>query len=238
MLARKTFHNYYPKREINIGYGIADPPRFTDEIMNSFYSKCPEIKGKNFILFLSRVHEKKGVDILIRAFNRHYCENILDKNPRIEPLPHLVIAGPGLNTAYGTMVKTLASNSEARKQIHFTGMLEGWAKWGAIHGCKLLILPSHQENFGLAVVEAMACSKPVLISDKVNIWREIESAEAGLVSPDTLDGTYSSLEKWLNLDEEERKEMGMKARTCYENYFTIESSAATLAVTLKSLLRA
>ena len=61
-------------------------------------------------------------------------------------------------------------------------MLTGDLKWGALHAAEAFILPSHQENFGIAVVEALACGKPVLISDKVNIWREIEADGACLVA--------------------------------------------------------
>lgn len=57
----------------------------------------------------------------------------------------------------------------------------------------LFILPSHQENFGIAVVEALGCGKPVLISNKVNIWREIDSDNAGWVADDTYEGCLSLL---------------------------------------------
>lgn len=64
-------------------------------------------------------------------------------------------------------------------------MLQGDVKWGAVHGCEEFVLPSRQENFAIAVVEALACGKPVLISDQVNIWREIAEDGAGLVGGDT-----------------------------------------------------
>ncbi len=68
-------------------------------------------------------------------------------------------------------------------------MLTGDLKWGAFRAAEAFVLPSHQENFGIAVVEALACGKPVLISDKVNIWREIVEDGAGLCRPRHPGGT-------------------------------------------------
>eukprot|EP01038_Epipyxis_sp_PR26KG_P002792 gene2792-3964_t len=76
-------------------------------------------------------------------------------------------------------------------------MLRGEQKWGAFYSSEAYLLPSHQENFGIAVAEALGCGLPVLISDKVNIWREIDQARAGMVETDTVDGTERSLRHWL-----------------------------------------
>jgi hypothetical protein len=77
-------------------------------------------------------------------------------------------------------------------------MLSGAAKWGALYGCEAFVLPSHQENFGIAVVEALACGKPVLISDQVNIWREIVEDGAGLVEGDAEEGVEKLLRKFFD----------------------------------------
>ena len=83
------------------------------------------------------------------------------------------------------------------ERITWTGLLQGELKWGTLLAAEAFILPSHQEDFGIA--EALAVGTPVLISDKVNSWREIEADNAGWVAPDTLDGTVSLLERWLAL---------------------------------------
>ena len=223
LLARESFRPYHPKREFNIGYGVQPPPPFDDKMQAAFLAKCPQVKDKPFILFLSRVHEKKGVDLLIKAYSA-----LLEKTglASLSPFPKLVIAGPGMETEYGKEIQQLAATSEALKaSVYFTGMLAGDAKWGAFYTTEAFVLPSHQENFGIAVVEALACGKPVLISSQVNIWPEIMEANAGLVEDDTLEGTVKLLEAWLNLPVTDKNLLNSNAVKCYEDYFKIESAA-------------
>jgi len=206
LLARTTFGGYRPKREINIGYGIKEPPVFEPRMRDAFQAKCVKLGNNPYLLFLGRIHPKKGVDLLIRA----YAE-ILQTDKLETAFPHLVIAGPGWDTSYGRQMRQLIhiANAEISSEnnklktvnqplIHAMGMLEGDSKWGAIHGCDAFILPSHQENFGIAVVEALACAKPVLISNKVNIWREIQKYKAGIVEPDNFIGTKELMHSFFN----------------------------------------
>ncbi len=224
LLARRTFTQYRPKKELNVGYGVQLPPRYSDKLTQAFHSVYTTRFDRPYWLFLSRIHKKKGVDLLIKAYLKLFKEN--------RDLPALVIAGPGLNTAYGKEITSLA---QSNSQISFTGMLVGDAKWGAIYGCEAFILPSHQENFGIAIAEAMACEKPVLITDKVNIWREIEAGGGGLVNTDTEKGIITLLTQWLELTETKKKEMAASAKQTYEAVFTIEKAAIRMAETLKSV---
>ena len=114
-------------------------------------------------------------------------------------------------------------------------MLTGDAKWGAIYGCEAFVLPSHQENFGIAVVEALACRKPVLISNQVNIWREIESSGSGIVADDTEIDTHQLLIQWLNLSTDEKQLMGQRARDSYETYFQMNQVILRLNDVFKSV---
>ena len=113
-------------------------------------------------------------------------------------------------------------------------MLEGDCKWGAFHSANAFVLPSHQENFGIAVAEALACGLPVLISDKVNIWREIQSDGAGIVAPDSLEGTQHLLQSWVDLPLAQQIQMGGSAVQCFENRFEIHRMAQSLLRALQS----
>ena len=221
ILARTTFTPYHPKRELNVGYGIEEPPPFDEHMKHAFFSKCPEVGGKSFILFLSRIHNKKGVDLLIEAY-----ENMVRQFAGKQQVPLLVVAGPGMDTPYGQALKTAVdSSAHIREKVFFPGMLGGEAKWGAFYTSEAFILPSHQENFGISVAEALACSKPVLISDQVNIWREIEQSGAGFIAHDDVKGVESLLDSWMNSGEDQKKAMAFRARQCYIKHFAIAPAA-------------
>ena len=217
VLARNTFPNYKPQKEINVGYGIQPPPEYRPTMRATFANKVPQWNGKPHFIFLSRIHPKKGVDLLIKAY--------LKLEKEIEDIPQLIIAGPGLEQPYGATMQELAAESP---NILFPGMLSGDAKWGAFFESEAFVLPSHQENFGIAVVEALACGKPVLISDKVNIWREIEADNAGFVDTDTVEGTVCNLERWLALSRSEYASMAKQAVTTFNTRFHIDRAAQRL----------
>jgi len=225
LLAREPFRPYHPKREINVGYGIAQPPAYNPEMKEAFLKTCPELRDQPYILFLSRIHEKKGTDLLVKA----YLQIAKDNYPR------LVIAGPGLESPFGQKILQLATqNGEINKTIFFPGMLSGNAKWGAFYHSEAFILPSHQENFGIAVVEAMACSKPVLISNQVNIWREIKAEGAGLVEDNTEEGTKKLLVRWGELSSPDKLAMGKNGKGAFEKLYAIGPAAQRLFDTFKN----
>ena len=219
LLARETFKPYKPRKEYDVGYGIETPPAFNKEMSSAFYELCPDLAAVPYWLFLSRIDSKKGTDLLIDAYIELYKSlQLINKT-----LPKLVIAGPGLESSYGKMLKNkIAAHPEFSGHIIFTGMLTNNSKWGAFYGCEAFVLPSHQENFGIAVVEALACGKPVLISNQVNIWREIIKEGAGIVEDDNEIGTKNLLEKWMNFTETEKIAMGVKAKATFKNYFAID----------------
>lgn len=215
-LASTTFLPYKPKSEINIGYGIKNPPQYVLSMRQAFTSKVPIIKNDPYFLFISRINVKKGIGLLINAYLSLKDEGFI--------LPQLVIAGPGLDSEYGEKMMKLANIDS---NIIFPGMLTGDEKWGAFYGCSVFILPSHQENFGIAIVEAMACAKSVITTNKVNIWREIESSGAGIIADDTESSLKESIKKWLNLSDSEREIMNTKSLNTFKSDFSLNKRADT-----------
>jgi len=223
-LAATTFDGYRPKRALNIGYGIQSPPAFSEKMQKAFLEKVPRFEGQPYLLFLGRIHPKKGVDLLVSAYLQFLKTEKLKND-----FPHLVIAGPGWDTGYGAEVKArIGENS----MIHTTGLLEGDSKWGALHGCEAFVLPSHQENFGIAVVEALGCNKPVLISDKVNIWREIVADGAGLAEEDSIQGTARLLQRFKK--GELNGANPQRFHDCFLGRFEIQQASRKLLEALKS----
>lgn len=132
----------------------------------------PEIGARRIVLFLGRINFKKGLDILVPAFAQAL---------RATADLHLVIAGP--DDGLQPQVEAWVREAGIAGHTSFTGMLTGADKLAALRDADIFALPSYSENFGIAVVEAMACGLPVLVSDKVNIWREIVAAGAGRAAP-------------------------------------------------------
>lgn len=92
----------------------------------------------------------------------------------------------------------------------------------------------HQENFGIAVVEALACGKLVLISDQVNICREIDCDHAGIFRPDTLAGTIKLMQTFIQLPTENRRTMEAAAGASFQANFSIQEAAARMLQAISS----
>jgi glycosyltransferase involved in cell wall biosynthesis len=212
--ARKSFWLYRAAERV-VPYGTSPPPGDAPGLRAQFMSAFPKLQGCRIFLFLSRIHEKKGCDLLISAFA---------KAARHEPTLRLVMAGPGTPALLGEL-KALAQERGVADRILWPGMLQGDAKWAAFYGAEAFVLPSHQENFGIAVAEALGCGLPVLISDKINIWREIVADNAGLAEPDTQVGIDTLLSRWLELPEQTRSDMRANAKRCFETRFRVDAMA-------------
>jgi glycosyltransferase involved in cell wall biosynthesis len=224
LLARQSFWLYKCKEEVVCYYGTALPAGDKSVKKEIFLDRFPQLRNKRLILFLSRIHPKKGCDLLIEAFAR-----LSMKNPSL----HLVMAGPD-QIGWQPRLQSLSRKLGIQNKITWTGMLSEDLKWGAFYASDVFILPSHQENFGMAIAEALACGVPVLITDKVNIWREIKADGAGLVANDDLGGTIQLLESWLTLTDNERKIMAEKARQCFLKRFEIRRSVENLLDLLRA----
>lgn len=217
LLARQSFWLYSCK-EVVTNYGTAKPTGDPQVELREFYNRYPELRDKKLLLFMGRIHPKKGCDLLIDAFARTLAN---------DPQWCLVIAGPD-QIEWQAKLRQRAERLGIASRITWMGMVRGPVKWGALRAAEVFALPSHQENFGIVVAEALAAGTPVLISNKVNIWREIQADGAGIVAEDTLAGTCELLQTYLRTDEEKRLNMRQSARKCFEERFEIERAAAKL----------
>jgi glycosyltransferase involved in cell wall biosynthesis len=223
LLARSSFW-LYSCNEIVVGYGTAEPKGDPDSQLREFFARYPELRSKRLALFMGRIHPKKGCDLLIKAFAKVLWEH---------SDWHLVIAGPD-QVGWRQELDHHATQLGLGTRVTWTGMLGGTTKWGALRAAEIFVLPSHQENFGIAVAEALAVSVPVLISNKVNIWREIECDRAGIVDEDTLEGTCRLLQSYEEMSAEKKQAMRKAALLCFQKRFEIKKAAQTLHAALVS----
>jgi len=191
-----------------------------------FREKYPLLKDKKYILFLGRITPIKGLDILINAFK---------EISRVDPDIVLVIAGPDAE-GYGKEVKGLLHEYGIFDRVLFTGMLTGDDKLSAYRDADIFVLSSYSENFGMSVVEAMACGKPVIISDKVGIHQEVEQNRAGIIVEANSGSLFKGLKMVLG-SEELRKELSLNAKKMVEEYYDIDKVADKMRTFYESFFK-
>jgi glycosyltransferase involved in cell wall biosynthesis len=217
ILARESFW-LYKVNEAVTAYGVSNPPANGEELAAKFLAQYPQLQGKRLALYLSRIHVKKGCDLLIEAFA---------KVAKQDDSLHLVMAGPD-QIGWIPKLQAQAEKLGISHRITWPGMLQGEMKWGAFYAAEVFVLPSHQENFGIVVAEALACGKPVLISNKVNIWREIEADGAGLVEDDTQAGAEALLNRWQSMSSDAFAAMKSQTIPCFQTRFHVQRAAERL----------
>jgi glycosyltransferase involved in cell wall biosynthesis len=192
----------------------------------AFRARWREIGNRRIVLFLGRLHPKKGLDILAQAF--------ADVARGRDDL-HLVIAGPDDGARAPTEV--LLAKLGATGRVTFTGMLRGEEKLAAFGAADVFVLPSRSENFGIAVVEAMACGLPVVVSDCVNIWREVVDAGAAVAVPCDPSALARALAGLLD-DDPRRIEMGRKGAVFARERYDRRRVAAELEAAYRTVMAA
>jgi len=213
--ARKSFWLYRCREKVS-PLGVEAPP-ISSNAKSEFLSRYPQLQNTRIFLFLGRLHPKKGCDMLLEAFAQ------MRSNDSIS----LILAGPD-QVGWESDLRRQVTRLNLTNRIVFTGMLEGPMKQGAFANAEAFVLPSHQENFGISVVEALAARVPVLISNRVNIWREIEADRAGYVESDDLAGTTRLLQRWIGTAPAEREMVRENARRCFEQRFEIDRAVESL----------
>jgi len=185
------------------------------------------VGGRKVILFLSRLHEKKGLDLLIPA---------LGGLARRRDDFVLVLAGSG-SADYARRVHRMLGEHALTDMTELAGFVGGDDKAALLRAADLFVLPSYQENFGISVVEAMAAGLPVVVSDRVNIERTVAEQRAGLVVPCRVDELAGAIERLLDGDAMRRR-MGAAGRRLAEAAFTWDAVSPRLIGLYEDLLAA
>lgn len=179
-----------------------------------FYDDFPELDHRPYVLFLSRLHPKKGIDILLAAFAQSGLSREVD----------LVLAGP-CSDPYKRELSMLIDRHRLSGSVHFTGMLYGRQRLAALVDSQLFVLPSRQENFAIAVAEAMATGTPVVVSDQVGLAHEVQDHGAGVVVSLNVDSVNTALWTMMS-DQSLRTRAGQCGRALVQSSFYWDSIAS------------
>jgi glycosyltransferase involved in cell wall biosynthesis len=224
ILARESFSPYKVNEEV-VTLGIGDAPLNQQALRSAFFDRFPELRNKKLATFVGRIHPKKGCDTLLRAFAEVFKS---DAHWR------LVMVGPD-QIGWQSELMEMSRSLGIAENVVWLGMQMGNDKWGAFCAADVFVLPSHYENFGIVVAEALACGVPVLISDQVDIWREVELDGAGIVENDSLAGTINLFQRWSSLSETEKERMRSNARRCFEKRFALRIAGDRFIEVLSSV---
>lgn len=178
----------------------------------------PELAEKKWMLFLSRIHPKKGLDNLLQVWQK-----LATKFPDW----HLVIAGPNL-IGYQAQLQSLTVELALEKRVTFTGMLSGERKEAALWNADLFVLPTHSENFGIAVAEALAHAVPV-VTTKGAPWQELSTYQCGWWIDNNQQALASALAEGMQMSSQERQSMGLNGRKLVETKYSWDSMAKEMA---------
>ncbi len=201
--------------------GMAPPAGDPAVRTRDWHARFPQLRNRRCLLYLGRLDRKKGIDLLLEAYAAVHPAATRDAAPA------LILAGPESSPEFVATCRARARQLGLRdnQDVFWTGMLEGDWKWAAVEAADALVLPTHQDNFGFVVVEALAVGTPVLLTERVNIWREIIADDAGLAAPDTVDGVRRLLAEHAAWTPAERAKKSAAALACFANRFHLETAA-------------
>lgn len=190
-----------------------------DDLRLQFFKSYPQAEGRRRLLFLGRLHHKKGLDRILNALQRVQ-----------QTIPDVLLIAAGTGEAkYEEHLRQLVSSLGVDDHVLFAGHLDGEMKWASFAAAELFLLPSRQENFALTVAEAMHMGVPVVITDKVNTWPHVEEAGAGLVlSERDIDSLLSHAIETLLTDEVTRSKMSAQGGGYARDRLTWHASAQKL----------
>lgn len=184
--------------------------------------------GVPIVLFMSRIDPKKGLDLLLPALETLHQSG--------KPFHFVLCGGNPQDQGYVDAIGKQVENSVLKGCTTVTGFVTGALKAQILQAADIFVLPSYYENFGIAVAEAMVAGKPVVISDQVHIWQDIQSSESGWVTPCDQTALTESLAEALTYPEKCRQR-GKNARQCAKENYSWDAIATRMLTTYHQLLK-
>ncbi|MEA5566128.1 glycosyltransferase [Anabaena sp. UHCC 0399] len=194
--------------------GVIIPNLDTQPDRKVLVSLFPQLTAKKWLLFLSRIHPKKGLDNLLFVW-----KTLIKQFPDW----HLIIAGPDL-IGYQSKLEELTATLQLQPQVTFTGMLSGEQKASALFNADLFILPTHSENFGLAIAESLAYGVPA-ITTKGTPWQDLETYGCGWWVENSQQALINALKEAMDMPLSKRQAMGIQGRNLVQGKYSWEAIA-------------
>ena len=191
----------------------------------SFRNLYPQLKGKEVMLFLGRLHQKKGIEIALKAF---------EKVARINKNLYFVIVGPG-ETSYVNIVKEFIKRLAYSDRVLILGPVNNDIKIAALKESDLFILPSYGENFGISVVEALASGLPIIISKRVGIAEDLSDVLGVIVAECDVEEVASAIIKIIS-SPELRNHIKFKGPEIAQLLYSIDSMGNQMDMAYKKLI--
>jgi len=207
---KNTFVNTNKIKFKKVNYGLY-PKKINFKICEKkFDKKFKFIKNKKFILYIGRIHPKKGCLMMVKAFSKIKDSNFL-----------LLLAGD-MNNHYAKNIFEFVKREKLQNKIYFINFIKDQIKWGAIRKAMFTILPSHGENFGVSVVESLYAGTPVICSNKVGIAKIVKKDQAGIIVSDNINSIKSGLIKISNLHKKKIKNFSENSLNSFNKNFNLK----------------
>ncbi len=216
---REQSHKWFPRGTPRVISNLMDLDDFESlRGPDLAHARWPVLKEEGpHLLFLSRLHVKKGI------------EHLLDAMPRlVEAFPKLqcFLVGPG-EARYVESLKKQARDVGVDDRTHFTGQVGGEEKWSLFESCDIFVLPSSQENFGFVQFESLACATPVMTTVLVDTWQEVVASGGGVAVEQSADAIVEALTPLL-ADRAALTAMGETGRKWIFEHMSVDHIAGQL----------
>lgn len=198
-----------------VANGVDVPEAISDR---EFLQAHPVLTDKRILLFLSRLHPKKGIDRLLRAWARV---------PQHYRAAHLVIAGAG-EPAYVALLQGIVQAEGLEESVTFTGLLQGSLKWSAMRAAECFVLPSHSEGLSVAILEALGAGTPVLATPACNM-PELESFRCGWLTSNEEEALSGMLQHVLEHTPAQNRAVGQRGRVLIRERYTWDAVARQMS---------